>query len=366
MSPSAPISRSMDDHKKELHGLKNSPSCGDVGNTSRENKKLKKKSKRDGKAVENGELADANGTAQSCVDDSEKKEDTAATKDTPEKEAQYNSNDCTQEDPAETIITRVILKTLTYIGYDALGELGYKDQSRVIKILIESVVDESTPTNVSFHEMKLPRKLLEYLLPCGISSLLLYIFRKYRNTIQLSKHFQHHHYKYHRPSILSIATPNNNNNNNNFPSALLLPPSTFRQNTQPLESKKLLWVVSYRLIRQAIIYRLFFRLNSKRYYLTTLFGLICCFFQEKIFKEILSLSKWKNYLDIEQGLWAILKSIVYALAFCIPLQKVGKKFFEKARRRANTKKLIFAVVFVKTSWIKQLITKCMPLGLLNT
>lgn len=219
------------------------------------------------------------------------------------------------------MLKRTFFKTMTYIGYDALGEVGLKDRGRVVKVLVESFMDETCP-GTSFHDMSLRRKLIEYLIPCGVSSLVLYIARNLRKKRGGAK-------------------------------------------VEKLSHRKLAWVVLYRLARQAMIYRLFFRLGSKRYYFVTLVGLVCCFFKDGLFREIWNLRKWPKHFSASQGLWAVLRSIAYSAAFCLPLQKASR-IFDQARRRANAKKFVFAVVFARAQLVKDLIASIVPVSILKT
>lgn len=202
---------------------------------------------------------------------------------------------------------RMMLRSCTYFLYDGVSDAGgHKEVARIGKVVIELLLDEQYPPPHR-SDMSIRRKCTEYLIAPAVSSLTWFIIR----TIQTSK----------------------------------------RKHPLPRKSKataltwlKALWTVVHRVGRQALIYRLFFRIGSLRYSLASLLGIICCFFKESIFPELLHLGKWPSHFSPSQGFAALFRSVVYAISFSIPVQNFSKALQESARRRGNVKKLIFAVI----------------------
>lgn len=212
---------------------------------------------------------------------------------------------------------RVSLRSLTYFLYDGFPiTSGYREFARVGKVLIELVIDERYPPPRRA-DMSLSRNCLEFLLAPAASSFAWFIVRNLRNrAISRSN----------KPNLMHNA----------------------------LIWLKAIWTVVHRVGRQALIYRLFFRLGTLQYSLASALGIVCCFFKESIFPDIIRLGQWPKHFSASQGLAAILRSFVYAAAFALPLQKVSTALRDSPRRRGNVKKLIFALALSQTQKLVKL------------
>ncbi|KAA8498265.1 hypothetical protein FVE85_5850 [Porphyridium purpureum] len=213
------------------------------------------------------------------------------------------------------IILRALARTFTYCLYDLLSVKGFRDGGRIVKIAAEAGIDEVIPP-MSFSFW---RHFFEYLLPCGISSLvLLYLVPRRRGAMDSGKY-----------SHSSIASRLRN-------AGLML----FR--------------FAYRIVRQAVIYRLFFAVGSYKYYLVTLAAIVCAFFREECLWDLFNVHKWPSHFCFAQGWRAILQTVAYASAFALPLAS-WSPIFQTSYRRGNMKKLIFFsswIVFVRLySWL---------------
>ncbi|PXF49344.1 hypothetical protein BWQ96_00918 [Gracilariopsis chorda] len=217
----------------------------------------------------------------------------------------------------ENALLRVSLRSLTYFFYDGFPiTSGYREFARVGKVLIELVIDERYPPPRRA-DMSLSRKCLEFLLAPAASSFAWFIVRNIRNQ----------------------GVPRSNKAN-------------FMRNS--LIWIKGIWTVVHRVGRQALIYRLFFSLGTLKYSLASALGIVCCFFKESIFPDIVRLGRWPKHFSASQGMAAILRSFVYAAAFALPLQNVSKTLRDSPRRRGNVKKLIFALALSQTQKLVKL------------
>ncbi|CAN8066750.1 unnamed protein product [Agarophyton chilense] len=210
----------------------------------------------------------------------------------------------------ENAVLRIGLRTLTYFIYDGFPvSSGYREFARVCKVMVETVVDERYPPPHRA-DMSLSRKCAEFLLAPASSSLIWFVLR----TIQMQK---------------------------------LLETTGFGADKGFWQWLKAFWTVTHRIARQALIYRLFFRIGSLKYSLASALGIMCCFFRETIFPDIIHLHLWPKHFSASQGIAAVFRSLIYATAFALPLQKCSKLFRDSPRRRGNVKKLIFALVLAK-------------------
>ena len=217
----------------------------------------------------------------------------------------------------ENTAIRVFLRTLAYFVYDGIKLKSERNEiSRVGKALVELVVDERFPPPHR-SEMPLSRKCKEFLLPPAVSSLAWFVVIRLR-------------YASRRASSGKTA------------------------GTAPLFWAKASWTVLHRIARQALIHRLFFRIGSIRYSLASALGIVCCFFKDSIFREIYRLGKWPKHFSSSQGLAALFRSLLYALSFSLPVQRMSKLLQESPRRRGNVKKIIFAVILSQVTRLNQL------------
>jgi hypothetical protein len=212
--------------------------------------------------------------------------------------------------PCPLGLARGAARVATYVAYDAAAGYVARDTARVVKVLAELAIDELAPPPPR-PEMTVTRCLGEYLAPCGLSSLLWFVVRRLRS-----------HSPHQPPNGRVVAT-------------------------------RALWTVVHRMLRQALICRLFFRIGSTRYNLATLLGLVCCFFREEIFSELHRLHKWPLYFSLPQGGYAVLRTIAYTMAFLLPLQRVSK-LLESPQRRGNVKKLLFSLLLASTTRLQDL------------
>lgn len=201
-------------------------------------------------------------------------------------------------------------RIMTYIAYDAASTRLHRDSARVGKVMIETLIDEAVCSPPSRAAMTLRGCCVEYLAPCGISSLFWFLVRRLQRTNRTTS----------GPRVFARA----------------------------------LWTVLHRILRQAMICRLFFRIGSIEYNLATAVGLVCCFFREDIFFEIYKLRRWPAHFSASQGLYAMLRTLAYTMAFALPLHK-WSSFLERSHRRGNVKKLIFAVSLANTARIRKLV-----------
>lgn len=192
-------------------------------------------------------------------------------------------------------LLRSIARCITYFAYDCASLVMERDFARVGKVCAEMAIDEASPP-VPRRRMTVPACFVEYLAPCALSSLVWFVIRKAKAKSRI------------RGTLLAKAV----------------------------------WTVIHRVLRQAIICRLFFQIGSLKYNLATLLGVICSFFRDDIFFELHRVDRWPKYFVCSQGLRAILRSLAYSAAFLLPLQK-WCQVLEVAQRRRNVKKLIFAI-----------------------
>jgi len=218
---------------------------------------------------------------------------------------------------ADNAVVRVILRSFTYFVYDGVSLTGgRKEVARIGKVLVELFVDERFPPPHRA-DMTLKRKCAEFLAAPAASSFVWYIVRKVE--------------AFHRRRI--AGRPD-------------------RPNSHVFG--KALWTVLHRVARQALIYRLFFRIGSVRYSLASALGIVCCFFREGLFRDLLRFRKWPHHFSASQGLGAILRSIIYAASFALPLHRLSHSLQEYPRRRGNVKKLVFAMLLSQGHRIAQL------------
>jgi hypothetical protein len=213
---------------------------------------------------------------------------------------------------------RVAARCAVYLAYDAAAASGLacRDEARVLKVLFELGIDEFSPPPAR-HEMSYGRCFAEYLAPCGFSSLAGFLLRTVRRSQAASAAGA--------AGVEASATMG-----------------------------RALWVVAHRILRQALICRLFFRPWSKRYHAATLLGVVCCFFRESLFAELLVFRRWPAHFCYTQGGYAILRTLAYSAAFLLPLNR-WSEVFAAAQRRSNVKKLIFSLSLANAAKMRDLL-----------
>lgn len=206
---------------------------------------------------------------------------------------------------------------MAYLVYDRFSVTGgYKELARIAKAVVELIIDERFPPPRRV-DMSLQRKCTEFLFAPAASSLIWFMCCNLRE-LQIRK----------RGEASSVLM-------------------------RLFVVGKATWTVLHRIARQALIYRLFFRIDSLRYSLASALGIVCCFFKESLFKDFLRLARWPHHFSSTQGVTAILRSVIYAVAFSLPLQRLSKRLQESPRRRGNVKKIIFAIALSQTYKIMQ-------------
>lgn len=198
---------------------------------------------------------------------------------------------------------RLVLRTIAYFVYDRFSIAGgHKEVARIGKAFVELLVDERFPPPHR-SDMTFGRKCLEFLFAPAASSLMWFLTRSIRTQ------------------RIAVA----------------------KTQMRPRVFAKALWTVVHRVGRQALIYRLFFRIGSLQYSLASALGIVCCFFKDTLFPDLVRLRRWPQHFSSSQGIAAIFRSLVYAVAFSLPLQRVSSALQECPRRRGNVKKIIFAI-----------------------
>lgn len=200
---------------------------------------------------------------------------------------------------------RLAMRVATYFIYDRI--VAARDAARIAKVLVEMAIDEAIPPPPR-EEMSVSRSCAENLLPCGLSSLAWFLVGRMRR-----KH-------------VSLGS------------------TTARG----------LWIVVHRILRQALICRLFFERGSLKYNLATLLAILCTFFRESLFREIHHLSRWPVHFDPAQGMSAILRTSAYTISFLLPLQNWCRAL-SVPQRRNNAKKLLFAFSLANARGIQSLL-----------
>lgn len=205
---------------------------------------------------------------------------------------------------------RLALRTLVYLLYDRVSITdSYKQLARIVKALVELALDETIPPPRRT-DMSLSRKCAEFLLPPTISTLIVHLVRLFR-------------------------------------------PSS-RPSTSHLQA---LGAVLHRMMRQVLIYRLFFRIGTIEYTLASLLGIVCCFFRDTLFREIIFLNRWVRHFNAKQGAMAMWRSAIYMLAFSIPVGKLAHSLKECPRRRGNVKKILFALALAQNQRVSSIIQR---------
>lgn len=184
---------------------------------------------------------------------------------------------------------RTSLRVVTYFFYDTI--VHRRDLARVLKVLTELAIDESLPPSPRA-AMTYPQCFLEFLAPCGASSLIHFLVSR----------------RARRGGAARGA-----------------------------------WVVVHRVLRQALICRLFFPRGSVKYNLASLLGVVCTFFREDVFRDLLRVRRWPRHVDVHQGGVAVLRTVAYTVAFMLPLQEWCGEVLAQTTRRSNAKKLVFAL-----------------------
>lgn len=211
-------------------------------------------------------------------------------------------------------VQRLVLRTVAYFVYDQFSITGgHKEMARIGKAFVELVVDERFPPPHRV-DMTFRRKCLEYLFAPAVSSLMWFLTKSIRTQRTTAA----------KPKMRSRVLA------------------------------KALWTVVHRVGRQALIYRMFFRIDSLRYSLASALGIICCFFKETLFRDLLRFDRWPRHFSSSQGIAAILRSLVYAVAFSLPLQRYSNALQESPRRRGNIKKIVFAVALSQSQRLLEL------------
>uniref|UniRef100_A0A7S1TL90 Uncharacterized protein n=1 Tax=Erythrolobus australicus TaxID=1077150 RepID=A0A7S1TL90_9RHOD len=208
------------------------------------------------------------------------------------------------------VAVRSFARMLTYTLYDLMCLGGLRDAGRIGKIFVEAGIDEALPPR----GISLTRKFCEYLVPCGLSSLIISLHYRIRSRAQGRRE----------------------------------------------SARAFFWLTlfrtAYRMARQAIIYRLFFRIGSKEYYLVTAGAIIAAFFREECIWDLFNVRRWPSHFCVTQGKRAILRATAYSLAFALPLERLSA-LFEPRRRRGNAKKFAFFSSWIVLSRLYALVTK---------
>mmetsp|Transcript_3668 Transcript_3668/g.16183 ORF Transcript_3668/g.16183 Transcript_3668/m.16183 type:complete len:292 (-) Transcript_3668:345-1220(-) len=225
------------------------------------------------------------------------------------------------------LLQRTLLRSATYIGYDLACLLGFKHSSRVSKVVVETLVDHAVPPAAR----SLPVKCIEYLIPVALSSGITWILRN-RHRVLNPKH--------------ALASS--------------LRASYGRASASLVGS--FAYAVLYRVLRQAVIYRLFFRFGSHEYILISVIAIIIAFFREEGWKDLFRITRWPRHISVNQGTVAVIRCLVYIAAFSIPIAEPQYK--RGKRLLSNFRKLIyFASIAIfshvwsrRTLWISPLKT----------
>jgi hypothetical protein len=199
----------------------------------------------------------------------------------------------------EASALRVAMRVATYFAYDSV--VVSRDAARVVKVLVELAIDEAVPPPPR-GEMSLLHCCVENLAPCGVSSLAWFLARRVQGR---------------KGGVARAAD---------------LTTTTARG----------VWIVVHRILRQALICRLFFVRGTVNYNLATALGLVCTFFREDLFRELHRLSRWPAHFDPVQGVCSCLRTIAYTVSFLLPLQNWCGALAAR-QRRSGAKKLIFAI-----------------------
>lgn len=159
---------------------------------------------------------------------------------------------------------RVGLRILTYFLYDGVADaaIATRDSVRVVKVLAEIAIDEALPPNLRGN-MSAARKFMEYLAPCGVSSLTWFILKRVRRS------------RAEAPGAKGAGVA--------------------------VTTARGIWIVCHRILRQALICRLFTQRGSLEYNLASALGLICTFFREDVFAELHRPLRWPNHFSATQG-----------------------------------------------------------------
>eukprot|EP00188_Purpureofilum_apyrenoidigerum_P006098 Plantae.Rhodophyta-Purpureofilum_apyrenoidigerum.ctg8855.p1 GENE.Plantae.Rhodophyta-Purpureofilum_apyrenoidigerum.ctg8855~~Plantae.Rhodophyta-Purpureofilum_apyrenoidigerum.ctg8855.p1 ORF type:complete len:289 (-),score=22.31 Plantae.Rhodophyta-Purpureofilum_apyrenoidigerum.ctg8855:334-1200(-) len=219
-----------------------------------------------------------------------------------------------------TLVLRTLLRTCTYTAYDILCMLGFKHVSRIGKVLVEAVGDEMVPP-VS---RSLGTKCIEYLTPVAISSFVAWILRTKKrlrgHTVETGVGL---------PKVLSS-------------SALAL---------------SALYTVTYRVVRQAVIYRLFFRFGSAEYVIISILAIVLAFFREEGIRDLFRITRWPRHICFHQGFVAVVRYLAYSLAFSIPFHHMWRGF-QATRRCNNARKLTYftSIALASQIWYRFLAT----------
>lgn len=229
-------------------------------------------------------------------------------------QAPHEERPCTTSNNAGQ---RLILRTVAYFIYDRFSIAGgHKEVARIGKALVEFLVDERFPPPHR-SEMSFGRKCVEFLFAPAASSLMWFLARLLRRQ--------------------RVATAN--------------------KQVRPHVFAKALWTVVHRVGRQALIYRLFFRIGSLQYSLASALGIVCCFFKDTLFPDLIRLRRWPKHFSSSQGIAAIFRSLVYAAAFSLPLQRLCSALRESPRRRGNVKKIIFTITLSQSQKLLELLRR---------
>lgn len=204
--------------------------------------------------------------------------------------------------PAPSVTTRTITRSIVYCLYESLCFWGHRDLGRTVKLASEALLDELIPPG----KLSCRRKILEYLIPCGCGSYVLWYLQRRR--------------------IIS-GKP-----------ALYQMPQFHWTHLRTWRSAA--FTISYRMMRLAVIYRFFLKFGTPLYRLATLLALVLSFFRAEVLSDLFRVDRWPRYLSFGQGMRTVLRSVVYAAAFSIPLERYGR-VFAVSRRRANVRKAIF-------------------------
>ncbi|KAK4532905.1 hypothetical protein CCYA_CCYA14G3762 [Cyanidiococcus yangmingshanensis] len=203
---------------------------------------------------------------------------------------------------APSTAARTVVRSSVYCLYESLCFWGHRDLGRTVKLAVEALLDELVPPG----RLSCRRKILEYLIPCGCGSYMLWYLQ--RRRIIAGKPALYQMPRFHWTHL-----------------------RTWRSAA---------FTVSYRMLRLAVIYRFFLKFGTPLYRLATLLALILSFFRAEVLSDLFKIHRWPLYLSFTQGIRTVIRSVVYAAAFSIPLERYGT-VFAVSRRRANVRKAIF-------------------------
>jgi hypothetical protein len=215
-----------------------------------------------------------------------------------------------------TVTVRTIVRSMVYCLYESLCFWGHRDLGRTLKLALETCLDELLPPG----KLSCRRKVLEYLVPCGCGSYVLWYLQRRRIVAG-------------KPALYQLP----------------------RFHWTHLRTwRSAAFTVTYRMLRLAVIYRFFLKFGTPLYRLATLLALVLSFFRAEILSDLFRIRQWPRYISFVQGTRTVIRSVVYAAAFSIPLERFGSAF-AISRRRANIRKAIFFGTVMLSSRVRHFV-----------